>query len=608
MKIAVGMWLQSASVTGARACRTIAALLFAGSATPAASADLPSFPKPQKILWLDQGWDAASANWFHHADQGTQTFVIPYEWFVALEQPGVSVTSLGLLSSPDYLDRHGFMPDEKPDALPIGFARGGTALTPSGKPWINTETGAALTSVGLTCAACHTGRLTYNGTEIRVDGAPANTNLKEFQGSLVLALLETAADPLRRIRFENRVLGARAPVLARLKLIGQLNAALASFLHVKKLEDRVAAQSVDEGFGRLDALNRIGNQVFSLDTKLEANYAPESAPVHFPRIWDASWFLWVQYDGSIEQPMVRNAGEALGVGTPVTLSGQPDQLFRSGVRVDALNDIEKMLAGHTQPDAQAGFTGLRAPRWQDARLRDVLPSVDTTLAARGQQLYASVCQECHLAPVGTPAFWASDRWTRLDAAGPRFLNLELVPTAHVGTDPAQAEGLANRQVSVPPALGISERSFGPALGDLVSKVVVKWYDAQIPPVPANIRQQMNGDRPNGIQAKLAYKVRPLDGIWATPPYLHNGSVPTLYDLLSPVAERPKTFYTGGREFDPVKLGFKTDAAAGLTLFDTSKPGNLNIGHEFSDTAGPGVIGRFLQPDERKAIIEYLKTL
>jgi hypothetical protein len=119
---------------------------------------------------------------------------------------------------------------------------------------------------------------------------------------------------------------------------------------------------------------------------------------------------------------------------------------------------------------------------------------------------------------------------------------------------------------------------------------------------------MNGNRPNGIQAKLAYKVRPLDGVWATPPYLHNGSVPTLYDLLSPVAERPKTFYTGSRDFDPVKLGLKTDAAPGLTLFDTSKPGNLNIGHEFSDTPGSGVIGRFLQPDERSAIIEYLKTL
>ena len=143
---------------------------------------------------------------------------------------------------------------------------------------------------------------------------------------------------------------------------------------------------------------------------------------------------------------------------------------------------------------------------------------------------------------------------------------------------------------------------------MVEKVVNKWYDDQSPPTPADTRQHMNGYRPNGIQAPLAYKVRPLDGIWATPPYLHNGSVPTLYDLLSPVSERPKTFYSGSREFDPVKVGLITDPAPGLTRFDTSKPGNLNIGHEFSNTPGPGVIGRLIQPDERKAIVEYLKTL
>jgi hypothetical protein len=238
----------------------------------------------------------------------------------------------------------------------------------------------------------------------------------------------------------------------------------------------------------------------------------------------------------------------------------------------------------------------------------VLPPIDAALAGKGQQLYASVCQGCHLAPVGTPTFWSSDRWIQLNATGPRILDLELIPTAHVGTDPAQATGLAGRQVNTPPTMGISETSFGPALGDLVEKVVDKWYGDQTPPVPPNVQQQMNGDRPNGIQAKLAYKVRPLDGIWATPPYLHNGSVPTLYDLLSPAAERPKVFYSGNREFDPVKVGLRTDAAPGLSRFDTSIPGNLNTGHEFSDTPGPGVIGRFLQPDERTAIVEYLKTL
>src|SRR5260370_17068936 len=60
---------------------------------------------------------------------------------------------------------------------------------------------------------------------------------------------------------------------------------------------------------------------------------------------------------------------------------------------------------------------------------------------------------------------------------------------------------------------------------------------------------------------LAYKGRPLTGIWATPPYLHNGSVPTLYDLLLPPEDRPKSFYLGSREFDPAKVGYVTAQSA-----------------------------------------------
>ncbi len=119
---------------------------------------------------------------------------------------------------------------------------------------------------------------------------------------------------------------------------------------------------------------------------------------------------------------------------------------------------------------------------------------------------------------------------------------------------------------------------------------------------------MNGDRPNKIQAPLAYKVRPLNGIWATPPYLHNGSVPTIDALLSPVSERPAKFYLGNREYDPVKLGYHTEELANGFAFDTSLPGNSNRGHEFSDTKGNGVIGPKLPPAARKALIEYIKTL
>ena len=104
-------------------------------------------------------------------------------------------------------------------------------------------------------------------------------------------------------------------------------------------------------------------------------------------------------------------------------------------------------------------------------------------------------------------------------------------------------------------------------------------------------------------------------MWATAPFLHNGSVPTVYDLLSPVADRPKTFRVGSREYDTEKLGLK-QPDSGFWVFDTSKPGNRNTGHEFNtgykpwkegDPPAQGLIGPLLSHEDRLAIIEHLKV-
>ncbi len=98
-------------------------------------------------------------------------------------------------------------------------------------------------------------------------------------------------------------------------------------------------------------------------------------------------------------------------------------------------------------------------------------------------------------------------------------------------------------------------------------------------------------------------------IWATAPFLHNGSVPNLYELLSPAGERSETFYLGSRLFDPKKVGYEPGRIEGGFELDTTKPGNSNKGHEFKDgDKGGGVIGRSLTEDERYALIEYLKIL
>ena len=578
---------------------------------------LPQYPPVGNPVWLDQHWTAEQRDWFHHADQGTQTFGIPYEWFIALEQPSPSLAAPGLLSDPLYLDRYGFIPDNThPDnanpakpGLPIGFAYGGPLKDSSGTPVLNPQTKAPLSSLGLTCAACHTGRLTYQNITILIDGGPALTNLDKFQNGVGLALWYTRWMPFRFARFADRVLGPGASLAAKSDLKAQLIQVLTEDQKIHNLEEKVKARTIEEGFARLDALSRIGNFVFSVDLDNNpVNFVAYSAPVHFPRIWNSSWFEWVQYNGSIEDPMTRNAGEALGVRAAVNLTGKNGPLFSSRVRVDMLDQMEKLLAGKP-PNLNIGFTGLNSPKWPE----NILPPIDHALADRGAVLYKQICQACHLPPVTDKEFWASQEWKESDSSGELHLDLEQIPITHVGTDPAEAADMANRRVAIPVNLGILTEEFGPALGELVDSTVNYWYDNQKPPISAAQRQQMNGNRADGIQAQLAYKVRPLTGIWATPPYLHNGSVPNIYALLSPVAERPRKFYLGNREYDPVNLGYRTDEFPGGFELDTSIRGNSNSGHEFNDASKDGaahkegVIGRRLTPNERRALIEYLKT-
>lgn len=574
-------------------------------------------PTPKKTVWLDQGISKEKLSWFYHADQGTRTFGFPYEWFMALEQPTIPwliFTDAGLFSDTAYLDRYGFIADTVipgKKALPIGFAQGGPMLDPTGAPWRNPRTKHTMTGVGLTCAACHTGSLTYKDTAIVIDGGPALTNLFAMKQGMGISLLMTRLIPTRFSRFAERILGPDASLDDRETLKTQLDQVLAQYKQVKDLEERVASQSILEGYGRLDALNRIGNQVFSIDLKRPENYAGSSAPVHYPRIWNTPWFDWVQYNGSIMQPMVRNAGESLGVSAELNLIDPSKGLYKSSVDVRSLDAMEQMIKGDRPPNATNKFAGLQSPKWP----ADILPPINQTLASRGAELYKTHCQECHRPPLSSEAFYDfnnKDWWTK-NQNGEAILKVENVPISHIGTDPAQAADMAARTVAVPENLGLKSSSFAFALGELVEKTVNVIYDARKPRPDDAERKRMDGWMPNELRGELAYKVRPLNGVWATPPYLHNGAVPSIDDLLGDPEQRPKTFYLGSREFDPVKLGYRTDPIAGGFVFDTSIRGNSNRGHEFrkdfdKNRMIKGVIGPALSTDDRKALIEYLKTL
>jgi hypothetical protein len=254
---------------------------------------------------------------------------------------------------------------------------------------------------------------------------------------------------------------------------------------------------------------------------------------------------------------------------------------------------------------------LRSPKWP----ADILPPFDQKLADKGAELYKTHCEGCHRPPVTSEAFYDfnnKDWWTKNEAGEP-ILKVENIPISHIGTDPAQAADMMARTVAVPENLGIKSSSFAFALGELVEKTVNTIFDQKKPPASPAERKRIDGYMPNELRGELAYKVRPLNGIWATPPYLHNGSVPTIDDLLGDPEKRPPIFYLGSREYDPVKLGYKTDPITNGFKFDTSIRGNSNRGHEFrkdfsKDKEIKGVIGPELSEGDRKALIEYLKTL
>jgi len=677
---------------------------------------LPTLPKTREAHWLDQNWSTEDRHWFHHASQGTATFPVPYSWFIALEQPGIHLfTQPGLMKDSRYLERFGFLPSpqtihadeatlgrfgyppspdtgtaaasvENFDGLPVGFAR----LTGA----VNPGTGQSESDkIGLTCAACHTGSIRYKGVSVRFDGGPAMVDLKKLEAATGLSIGSTLIVPGRFNRFATRVLGPNAGEAERGKLKEELTATLKYLFNQVKVYDKTIAgmkdydgkqqKDIEEGFGRLDALNRIGNQVFYTDfvtaglAGLEKNLHSQDAPVSFPPLWTAPWFLWAQYDGSIEQPMIRNAGEALGVSALVNFSPNtaPETLFRSTVAVETLDRIETMLRG-PNPASQnpVGFAGLKSPKWP-AQLfpGDDAWKIDPARVEKGRAVYAEICVECHLGPVDDPAFdkkypeksfWSSKRWN----AAKGVVDLVQQDVAGMGTDPAQSEVLWKRQVDVPGFLNMqpqeilgkgwgckdmpaasTEMPYSLALMMAVDLVSNKWMndrsltdDARKAlwgprkncPNPNNQQESDYQDKPAQDAAtapakaewKPQYRARPLNGVWATAPYLHNGSVPSLYWMLKPAAERPTKFCMGLRDFDPEQVGFRVPAGGesscktGETRFSTTDSdgpihGNSNLGHslEAPPNEGPhehknGVIGRLLSDEERGDLIQYLKTL
>ena len=566
---------------------------------------LPEIDRPPEVVMLDQNWTDAQRQQFHHTPQGTR--LIPADWFKALEQPCFSPFGCGKFADPAYLSRFGFIPSRadalNPDGLPVGFAIDKDFVDPIDK--------SAVPVVGLNCAACHTGELHYGKYSVVVEGGPAMIEVAAFQKALGLALGFNTTFPFkygRYGRFERNVLGPNATDEQKADLRRRVDAFVSAARHQADVTKERKIYDNPAGFMRTDALARIGNQVFAADTNIDDNYAVADSPVRFPQIWDASWFNWVQYNSSIADPLARNIGEALGVRAVAKLYGPAAGEFENSINMAGLRELENLLSGPSP------FKGLASPKWPS-----VFPALDPQKVSAGAALYKENCQRCHLPPLRDlsaeyeklaydkehqPANW----WQSKN--GSWYLQVVDIPLEFIGTDPRQATDFMNRKASSGDlGKGVVSASVGL---DLVTRGIADRF-FRLQKISAEDQIVWAGGRDPAdprIRAELIYKARPLNGIWAVAPYLHNGSVPTLDALLSPDdSARPRTFWMGSKQFDPVNVGYSGVEIKGATLFDTTRPGNANTGHRFKDgPRGKGVVGRALTAEERAQIIEFLKSL
>lgn len=544
------------------ACLT---LILGGCATqyygPAIQTGTPVPNSSGNLISLSQGWSQEQQQWFWFVSQGSQ--LLPYDWYLALEQPA----STELFRSDSHMTQVGYLVEKpsprNPDGLPVGFAK---ATDRQGKAY-----------VGFTCAACHSNQLNYKGTGIRIDGAPTLADNFRFSDELVAALQATVGDDAKFDRFAHKVLGSGYDAASAQQLRQDVRTA------TNALAERQRANKPKHpyGFARLDAFGAILNQVLGTDLDQRQNYQSSDAPVSYPFIWDTPQSDLVQWNGAAPNAdggmLARDVGEALGVyaNVSITHNSDPFQGYESSVDIIALGRIEKTLAG------------LWSPQWPP-----LLPPIDTAKATQGQAIYQQQCVSCHAV---------------IDRTNPnRRITAMMVSVDKTGTDRLMATNFVLRAADTGRLQGMKvtdllSPTFGPeATGaDILTNVAVGTILGQkSESVVAGVTEYLKLKRARTFPP-CSYKARPLNGIWATAPYLHNGSVPNLWELLQEPAKRVKQFYVGNREFDPVNVGYDTKAFDGGYQFDTTRKGDRNTGHAW---------GTQLSDDQKWALIEYLKTL
>jgi len=272
-----------------------------------------------------------------------------------------------------------------------------------------------------------------------------------------------------------------------------------------------------------------------------------TAPTSIPHLFYTGEVDWYHADGNTTSLLDRNIAQAVALGAYV------DESTKVGAFLP--KNIERL---------QVLVEKLKSPKWPGG----VFGKIDNDKAKRGSEIY-----QRKIDTIGGVTY------SCLDCHASR--KSKLFTLDDVGTDPNRARNFQRP---------IDGKPFFQAIVDAIGPIRDATFEASGLNPPSG---------PDEWRGTGQYVARQLDGVWATAPYLHNGSVPTLYDLLLPASDRPTTFKLGHREYDPANVGYVRDSSTGTFDFETNSEGNSNAGHEF---------GTSLTNDERLDLVEYLKSL
>lgn len=593
---------------------------------------------PEAVTYVAQGkkWTAADRQSFYSQDQGSE--LMPLKWFQALKQPN------GEPFSADSLSRYGYLPNDASPTpgLPVGFTTHGD-------------------NVGMTCAACHVRQINVDNRSYRIDGGPAIADFQSFAADLGQAVNVLLTDPDRFNAFAAAVLGKAHTSRQQAQLRQDVQA---WYLPYSTIMDNALPKDHPWGPVRLDAVGMIFNRLTGLDIGtspdhiIAENIHLADAPVRYPFLWNAAIQDKTQWPGFADNGnailgLSRNLGEVIGVFAH--FAPQKDDWRVLGV--DYLNTNSANFNGLKNLETLIRKIGPPKWPWQKGPL-----AINQKLAKQGKAIFDSTtqteaggCAGCHGIRQGTPRFlqktWATPLCdVKTDGKEFELLQWQVDSGVLAGAQipflnkPLQAKNELAFNVLTVAVLGSILQHDSKILMDLetiakreaakfehlvgIEKTEkLKQKAAQLRKMQAKLINPTNADlkgafnrfsqgwQSSGAEKSIckdtftdkepaqAFESRVLEGIWAAAPYLHNGSVPTLADLLKPASKRPASFKIGAN-YDLTKVGLAAEQSQFdyvLQTTDCSDPnsGNSRCGHEF---------GTHLTDDEKKALLEYMKSL